>query len=200
MSRSLLEVVARAPKATVVGEFQRHVSLRVRDLVGSSAGGRWGPERAFSVLYLGRPTPSVIVEAYRHLVEAVLDVDMPPSAVGPRRLLTCRVEVSNVLDLRDPAGWESVGLTAEDLMSDVGDYTACQAVGAAAHQLELHGVIAPAATGLGETLSLFERHLPDVEIPVLVSEETWNQLPDDPRDLRALRTDETSVRRRPQNL
>jgi len=33
-------------------------------------------------------------------------------------------------------------------------------VGLAAHQLGLHGVIAPAATGLGLTLALFEHNLP----------------------------------------
>ena len=190
MSRPLLELVARAPKARVQGEFERHVSPRVRDLVGSAAGGRWGPPRAFSVLYLGRPTPSVVVEAYRHLVESVLDDQMPPSAVGPRRLLTCRVDVSNILDLRDRHGWESVGLTVDDLFSPIGEYGPCQAVATAAHQLELHGIVAPAATGLGETLSLFERHLPDLEVPVLAAEVLWDVLPPDPRKLRVGEHDE----------
>jgi len=125
----------------------------------------------------------VVVEAYRHLVENVLDVEMPASAVGPRRLLTCSVSVTNVLDLREPGGWEAVGLTPELLVSPVGEYEPCQAVASAAHQLELHGVIAPAATGLGQTLSLFERHLPENEVPVLTKELLWDQLPADPRRL-----------------
>ncbi len=194
MTRSLLELVARARKTDIEGEFQRHVSPRVRELVGSSAGGRWGPPRAYSVLYLGRPTASVVVEAYRHLVESVLDGEMPASAVGPRRLLTCRVAVTNVLDLREPSGWESVGLTHEDLVSAVGDYDRCQAVAGAAHQLELHGVISRAATALGQTLSLFERHLPETEVPVLTNEELWDRLPADPRRLHVV--DTPSARRR----
>jgi hypothetical protein len=53
-----------------------------------------------------------------------------------------------------------------------------------AHQLGLHGIIAPAATGLGETLALFERHLPATELPVVVDEEIIDGLPADPRRLR----------------
>jgi len=52
------------------------------------------------VLYLGRPTHSVVVEAYRHLVDD--DEDLDGTMVGPRHLLTCEVAVSDVLDLRDP--------------------------------------------------------------------------------------------------
>lgn len=111
---------------------------------------------------------------------------MPATAVGPRRLLVCRVSVTNVLDLRDPGSWESLGISVEDLMSPVGEYDPCQAIGRAAHQLELHGIIAPAATGVGETLSLFERHLPPTEIPVLTDDVLWDQLPRDPRRLRAV--------------
>lgn len=147
--------VASAPIAEVRATFQRHVSPRVRTLAGTAAGGRWGFPGSYSVLYLGRPKDSVVVEAYRHLVD---DIEgMTGDLVGPRRLLTCRVEVTNLLDLRDPAGRHAVGLTAEEL---VGPWEPCQRIGQAAHQLGLHGVIAPAATQLGETLALFELHLP----------------------------------------
>jgi hypothetical protein len=186
VSRSLLEAVARVPRVAVEGEFQRHVSPRLRELVGSSSGGRWSPPRAFPVLYLGRPSDSVIVEAYRHLVENVMDLEMPARAVGPRRLLVCQVHVSNVLDLRDPRTWSGLGLSLDDLTSPVGVYEPCQAIGRAAHQLELHGILAPAATGLGETLSLFERHLPPSEIPILIRDVLWDRLPADPRKLHAV--------------
>jgi hypothetical protein len=135
-----------------------------------------------------------VVEAYRHLVETVLDAEMPPRLVGPRRLLTCHVAVRNVLDLRTREGWEAVGLTEDLLRSDVGDYEACQAVASAAHQLELHGIVASAATGLGETLALFERHLTPAEIPVLTGETIWEQLPADPRKLSIVQ-DSTDVPR-----
>jgi hypothetical protein len=85
------------------------------------------------------------------------------------------------VDLRNPESRDEVALTSDDLR---GPHDPCQAVGLAADQLGLHGVIAPAATGLGETLALFERHLPATEVPTLLEETLWDQLPPDPRVLR----------------
>jgi hypothetical protein len=65
--------------------------------------------------------------------------------------------------------------------------------GEVAHQLRLHGIIAPAATGLGETLALFEQHLPADEMPALVADELWDVLPADPRRLRLVRGDEETA-------
>jgi hypothetical protein len=73
-----------------------------------------------------------------------------------------------------------------DLMTEVGDYTACHRIGVAAHQLGLHGIIAPAATELGETFAVFERRLPAHEQPELVDEKVWETLPPDPRQLRVV--------------
>ena len=73
--------------------------------------------------------------------------------------------------------------------------TATSRVGAslaAAHQLGLHGILAPAATGFGETLAMFEEHLTPQELPRLVSEETWETLPADPRQLRAVQDEDAS--------
>lgn len=179
MARDIAVAVSRASTATVAGRFQRHVSPRQEPLRGSRAGGRWGPEGAYPVLYLGRPTDSVVVEAYRHLVEAV--EGMHPQMVGPRRLVTCEVEVTNVLDLRVGTSREAVGLTTVELCSDVGDYQTCHRVGQAAYKLGLHGVITPAAGGLGETLAVFEDRLAEGEQLALVEERTWDSLPTDPR-------------------
>jgi hypothetical protein len=136
------------------------------------------------VLYLGRPPDSVTVEAYRHLVEPI--EGMRPELVGPRRFLTCRLHITDVLDLRDPGARRQVGLDLEHLHSEVGDYCACQRVGLAAHQLGLHGIIAPAATRFGETLAVFEQRLPGDEQPELVLDELWESLPVDPRKLRVV--------------
>jgi RES domain-containing protein len=179
VDRSTALAVSQAGTTTITGVFHRHISLRQRPLSGSASGGRWGPEGAYPVLYLGRPTDSVVVEAYRHHVEPI--EGMKPHMVGPRRLVTCEVEISDVLDLRDPKSREAVDITITELMSDVGDYEVCHRIGQAAHQLELHGIIAPAATGLGETLAIFERRLSADEQPVLVTELTWETLPADPR-------------------
>ncbi len=179
MDRDIARALSGASTATIAGRFQRHVSPRQEPLRGSRSGGRWGPEGAYPVLYLGRPVDSVIVEAYRHLVETV--EGMRPHMVGPRHLITCEVKVTKVLDLREGASRDAVGLAPTELSSEVGDYETCHRIGQAAHELGLHGVIAPAAGGLGETLAVFEDQLPEGEWPALVEEQTWESLPADPR-------------------
>ena len=124
----------------------------------------------------------MVIEAYRHLVD---DVEgMTGDMVGPRRLLTVQVTLTTILDLRVEGNRATARLSLEDIASPVGEYARCQRVGQAAHQLGLHGIIAPAATGLGETLAVFELHLPPEEQPILVAEDEWMLLPDDPRRLR----------------
>ncbi len=184
MRRNLHQAVAGAPRTEIRGEFERHVSENWRVLDGSNSGGRWGPPGQYPVLYLGRPRASVTIEAYRHLVDPYVADGMTAELVAARRILACMVDVTEILDLRLPEAQRSVGLGAEDLVSPVDDYEACQRVGRIAHQLGLHGVFAPAATRMGETLALFERHLPAAELPVLVREEVWEHLPADPRRLR----------------
>jgi hypothetical protein len=189
VDRNLAVAVARCGTIDLAGSFQRHVSPTVRTLTGSSSGGRWGEPGAYSVLYLGRPRDSVVVEAYRHLVD---DIEgMTGDQVGPRRLLTVEVSLTSVLDLRVPENQQTVGITTTDLFSPVGEYARCQRIGRVAHQLNLHGIIAPAATGLGETLAVFELHLPPSEQPTLLGEEEWLRLPEDPRVLRPAESEDT---------
>jgi len=95
--------------------------------------------------------------------------------------VTCEVEIANVLDLRENESRDAIGLTVADLCSEVGKYRACHRIGKASHQLGLHGIIAPAASGLGETLAIFEDQLFENEQPALVEEQTWDSLPADPR-------------------
>ena len=108
------------------------------------------------------------VEAHRCLVDPF--PGMNGAMVAPRRLYHCSVSVEEILDLRPAASLAAVGLTREDLE---GAYPRCQEIGQAAHQLGLHGVIASAATSIGETLALFTRHLPATEQPGIVDEEVW---------------------------
>jgi RES domain-containing protein len=143
---------------------------------GSTTGGRWGPAGAYPVCYLGDPKDSVIAEAHRNLVESV--EGMRPELVGPRWCGLLHVEVENVLDLRDKAPRLAIGLVDEVLS---GAWFECQSVGQAAHQLGFHGIIVPAATGIGTTLALFERHLQPGERPKLMDTEFWERLPADPR-------------------
>jgi hypothetical protein len=182
VDRNLAQDVAAGEIISLASVFYRHASVRWPSLQGSDSGGRWGPPRAFPVLYLGRPPDSVVVEAYRHLVDGV--EGMRGEFVAPRRFVTAEVSVTKILDLRDRPTLLRVGLSLEALQ---GPHAPCQRVGQVAHQLGLHGIIAPAATALGETLALFERHLPVVEIPVLLDEQVWQHLPADPRQLRIVK-------------
>lgn len=91
-----------------------------------------------------------------------------------------RVEVENVLDLRSADARAKVGLNDDDIASAVGHYRACQRVAATAHQLEYHGIMVSAATGLGETLAVFRQRVSIVELPVVVDRQQWSQLPPRP--------------------
>ncbi len=122
-----------------------------------------------------------MIEAYRHLVDVDLEGRLTADMVGPRNLITCRVQLSRILDLRDPGALGRVGLTTADLNSPIGDYEACQQVGRVAHQLGLGGIIAPAATGQGETLAVFVQRTRPADSLEIVSVERWESLPSDPR-------------------
>jgi len=185
--RELLSAISDLDSVAVGGDFERHCGLRWNDLAPSAAGGRWGARRAFEVLYLGRPRESVVAEAYRHLVDDELDRPGElAAAVIERRVLMCEVAVDDILDLRPRQARAAVGLTDEDLFSEPGEYDRCQAVGAAAHQLGRHGVIAPSASRLGETLALFSTNLPAEQWPTVKARDLWRGLPPDPRVLRAV--------------
>lgn len=190
--RDLLAALAELKPIRVEGTFQRHSSLRWEELNASAAGGRWGARRAFEVLYLGRPPASVIIEAYRHLVDDELDNAQALAAAAlERRVITCRVAVPNVIDLRSRAAQHAVGLREAELCSEIGDYDACQAVAGAAHELGAAGILAPAATRLGETLALYPTNLPVEHWPTVTAREIWYGLPADPRRLRAVEGEAT---------
>jgi len=178
MERSLVERVAAIKTKSVEGVFYRHAAVK-REAFAGGIGGRWG--RAFPVIYLGRPQDSITVEAYRHLVE---EVGIRPESVRPRTFYTVEVAVARVLDLTVKDHLAAVGLTSAQLSSAVDDYDACQDVAAAAHQLEFHGILAPAATGLGQTLAIFRERVRPEEMPAVIAQTTWHTLPADPRVLR----------------
>lgn len=112
----LLAAISDLDPVEVKGDFERHCGLRWEDLTPSAAGGRWGARRAFEVLYLGRPRESVVVEAYRHLVDDELDLPGElAAAVIERRVLTCEVRVDNILDLRPQEARTTVDIANNDL-------------------------------------------------------------------------------------
>lgn len=186
---SLPNGVRESPTTTEEGVWQRHAPARFasRALAGRRALSRWGTPDGFPLLHLGRPRSSVVVEAYRHLVDPVDDLTIV-DALPPRVLVTCQVRVTDVLDLRTATARMQTGLSMDILRSDTRDrdaYRRCQQVAAVAHQLGLHGLLAPAATTLGETLAIFTDRIPPEERPTLLSEEMWLRLPIDPRGTRS---------------
>ncbi len=197
--------ISELAPASERGEWQRHVaaSHAAKALEGRKADARWGTKSGFPVLYLGRPMASVVVEAYRHLVDPIefdslADREQFLATLQPRALVRCSIEVDNLLDLRTAGARVRVGLSVQDLTSSTDDrdaYGRCQEVANVAHQLRYHGVIAPAATGLGETLALFMDTLPAAQHPVPAhAPEIWSRLPEDPRRpskpaLRIIRTE-----------
>lgn len=181
---SATERVAAAARRFTVGvegTFQRHAAPNRAAFEGGTDG-RWGAN--FRVIYLGRPLDGVIIEAYRHLVE---DAQVPAERVRPRTLYEVAVAVPNVLDLRPTEARLAVGLTEDEVHSPVGDYARCQAVGAAAHQLNMRGILVNAAHERGETLALFRNRLALNELPRVERTSTWVSLPPDPRTLRAIK-------------
>ncbi len=176
MNRDIANAIAGTTLAAALGTWYRHAWHGTKEIKGSTGGGRWGPENGFPVIYLGRPVASVTVEAYRRLVDPVQG--MRGELVAPRALLTVDVDVDQLLDLRDPDHLMKVGLDQDALR---GPWPPCVRVARAAHQLGLHGILAPAATELGLTLALFEQHLPVGQMPHIVRREHWASLPPDPR-------------------
>lgn len=190
MIDDLPRLVAAGAVTNVTGRWQRHCASRAAPtaLDGRRGYGRWGTPDGFDVLYLGQPVESVVVEAYRHFVDPIEDPVERAALVrtlAPRVLVTAHVNVTNILDLRDVRSRVEVGLTADVLHCSTDDtkgYAACQRVAQVAHQLGLHGLIAPAATDLGFTLALFSDLLPPDQRPVRdAPDQIWSELPADPR-------------------
>lgn len=169
--QSPAERIAAITGVSVAGTFVRHAAPN-RDAFAGGSGGRWG--RLFPVIYLGCPVESCVEEAYRHLVD---EAGVPALLVKPRTVYTVKVEAENILDLRSRQARDRIGISMADLTSEVGDYEVCQGVAAVAHQLEYHGVIAPAATELGDTLALFRERIGASEFPVIVKQDRWDTLP-----------------------
>lgn len=135
-------------------------------------GGRWNPRDAFPTIYLAQPAATTIAELERTAVAAGL----PPEAMI-RKGLTLHalvVEDVHVLDLREAATLDQVGLEFADVIDD--DWTACQAVGHAAYFLQFDGVLAPSATGAGLVLAAFEARLRPGQLALAGSEHLTEEL------------------------
>lgn len=155
------------------GRFFRHQAARWQELNGSRVGGRYSPPGEFGAIYLARPLVAVVGEAYRHLVDPY---EIDPATLDPRVLFVVEVALRGVLDLREETARSAAGLSRGDL---AGEHERCQAVGRRAFEADYQGVIAPAATSLGETLCVFAERVQPEGLRVL-ERRVW-EVPGDPR-------------------
>jgi hypothetical protein len=102
-------------------------------------------EQAFSALYLGLTQATCVGEVLRHLTPATF------AQLTNYRLTELRVDVSAVIDCRDPS---VLGLTV-DAVCDEFDYSLPRQLARAAVAVGVEGLLVPSATRLGSNLVLF---------------------------------------------
>lgn len=110
---SLANSVAGQVPVKITGTWQRHLPARWLDraMEGRQSYSRWGRDRGFPVLYLGRPQDSIVVEAYRHLIDPVENGEELRKQLAPRVLVAAEVEVTEILDLRRSSTRMQIGLS-----------------------------------------------------------------------------------------
>lgn len=151
-AKELVERVDALGAVPYEGSAFRHVAPGHDPLATTGArirGGRWNPPESFGTLYLALDRDTVIAEFRRFASRQGLR----PADFLPRDLHRFRVRLGASLDLRDADSLEAVGLDITRVKSN--DRGPCQAVGEAAHDLKLEGILAPSATGHGAVLTIF---------------------------------------------
>lgn len=86
---------------------------------------------------------------------------------APKTFHSLAVSNLPVLDLRSNDALENVGLSLDDICDD--DWTACQSIGHAAWFLEMGGIFAPSASGIGYVLTVFEDRIEPGQIRLMES-------------------------------
>ncbi|MGI8793714.1 MAG: RES family NAD+ phosphorylase [Acidimicrobiales bacterium] len=164
IDEQLLDAVNTIGPTTWSGRSFRYTTARRDPLSGEGArlhGGRWNPPDLFPVIYLAVPATTCMLEL--EIAAADNHIDVATQLQVPYKLHTIRVDDIAVLDLRDMQTQANLGLEPDDLS---GPWDACQPIGHAAWFLELAGVLAPSATGVGLTLALFEHRAKPEQIHV----------------------------------
>jgi RES domain-containing protein len=125
-------------------------------------GARWSPLDV-PALYAAIEKDTAIAEG-DHLI-AVQGLPVTTE----RNLYTIAVELENVLDLRDDALLNSIGLPKSVREDD--DHRACQLVGGAAEWLGHDGILVPSARHLGTNLAIYVAKLnPAARLEVVAAE------------------------------
>jgi RES domain-containing protein len=163
VSEAILEELERLDPREWSGEVFRWV-LGDRDaLVANVRGARWNPPQV-SALYTALERATVVAEC-EYLIGS-----SPARPRVPPRLHMLRVRLGKLLDLREGGVLRRLGVQ-EDL-ADV-PWQVCQEIGAAAHLLELDGLLVPSARRPeGSSLVIFPaNHVKlDAELELVSSE------------------------------
>ena len=141
------------------------VSRRAAEpLRGTSSRGRWSPSGEFEVLYTSLEKDCALAEiGYRLSLEPV----------WPSHLLhdlhNIAIRCARILNLSELPRLASLGVDVAQYRSF--DYSATQALAAAAHFLEFEGLLAPSARYEGVNLMLFlDRIAPVTRLEILATE------------------------------
>jgi RES domain-containing protein len=155
LSPTIVELVAAIdglPRARWSGEAFRHVAPQYQPLSGDGArihGGRWNPPNSVATLYLGLSRETVVAEFDRLATK----FGLATAAFLPRELYRYDVVVNDALDLRGADARSEFGLDDRQLSADPPEL--CQQIGEAAVTCGREAILAPSATGHGDTLVLY---------------------------------------------
>ncbi len=125
-------------------------------------GARWNPPNVLT-LYASLDRDTAIAEG-DHLIA----VQGLPITIE-RNLYYIGLELENILDLRDDALLNSLGLSPAERVAD--DHTACQLVGGAAEWLGHDGILVPSARHANSNLAIYVAKMnPGARLEVLARE------------------------------
>lgn len=160
--------LARTPTSPLITDGWRHLSPGYDPLSGEGArihGGRFNPPNSFPVLYVCRTRGCAVAELRRLAARQALAIE----DLLPRHLYRYAVQLERVLDLCEPSVREQIGVSSRALTGP--DWTVCQSLGLAAHELGIQAIVSPSATGVDAIIAVFVRHLgSSVLEPTLVEE------------------------------
>jgi RES domain-containing protein len=152
--RTILDALEAHDAAAFNATIWRITRTGLDPLRGSSASGRWSPPGEFDVLYTSFTRDGSLAEiGYRLSREPVW-----PSHLR-HQVHTIRVATKRTLRFADVASLRPLGVDAARYESF--DYTATQAIAAAAHFLEFDGLIVPSARAPVSNLVLFLDQIAD---------------------------------------
>jgi RES domain-containing protein len=146
--RELLDALESRPSEAFSGETWR-VTVKGRDaLRASTAGGRWSPAGEFEVLYTSLARAGALAEiGYRLTLEPV----WPSRIEHEQHRITARAQ--NSLRFADVSSLSTLGVDIRRYASF--EYSATQAIAAAAFFLDFDGLIVPSARSTELNLVIF---------------------------------------------